>query len=81
MLVTFQAPTKAQRCAILPYSHLERSMAFGGSHPEEDSGPKSPASMLKKTLGDFLAGALYREFRKFMRIMTTFLGKTHRNPS
>ena len=26
-------------------------------------------------IGDFLAGALYREFREFMRILTTFLGK------
>ena len=32
-------------------------------------------------IGDFLAGALYREFRDFMRILTTFLGKTHKNPS
>ena len=31
--------------------------------------------------GDFLAGALYREFREVMRILTTSLGKTHRNPS
>ena len=34
--------------------------------------------LLKET---FLAGALYREFREFMRILTNFLGKTHRNPS
>ena len=32
-------------------------------------------------LENFIAGALYREFREFMRILTTFLGKTHRNPS
>ena len=32
-------------------------------------------------LETFLAGALYREFRESMRILTTFLGKTHRNPS
>ena len=32
-------------------------------------------------LETFLAGALYREFREFMRTLTTFLGKTHRNPS
>ena len=32
-------------------------------------------------VGDFLAGALYREFREFMRILPTFLGKTHKNPS
>ena len=29
----------------------------------------------------FIAGALYREFRELMRILTTFLEKTHRNPS
>ena len=47
--------------------------------------PKDPAvlkilrrSNLSET---FLAGALYREFREFMRILTAFLGKTHRNPS
>ena len=33
------------------------------------------------SFGDFLAGALYREFREFMRILTNFLGKAHRNPS
>ena len=32
-------------------------------------------------LETFSAGALYREFREFMRILTTFLGKPHRNPS
>ena len=35
----------------------------------------------KLNLETFLAGALYREIREFMRILTTFLGKTHRNPS
>ena len=34
-----------------------------------------------KSLETFLAGALYREFREVMRILTTFFGKTHRNPS
>ena len=32
-------------------------------------------------LETFLVGALYREFREVMRILTTFLGKAHRNPS
>ena len=32
-------------------------------------------------LGTFLAGALYREFREFMWILTTFLGEAVRNPS
>ena len=34
-----------------------------------------------RQLETFLAGALYREFREFRRILTNFLGKTHRNPS
>ena len=42
------------------------------------SGHKHPQT---KKLETFLAGALYREFREFMRILTTFLGKIHRNPS
>ena len=41
---------------------------------------KRPANRTANTQ-TFLAGALYREFREFMRILTTFLGKTHRNPS
>ena len=28
----------------------------------------------------FLAGALYRGYRGFMRILITFLGKIHRDP-
>ena len=36
---------------------------------------------IENFIGPFLAGALYREFLEFMRILTTFLGKTHRNPS
>ena len=32
-------------------------------------------------LETFLAGALSREFRDFMRILMTFRGKTHRDPS
>ena len=32
-------------------------------------------------LETFLVGALYRDFREYMRILTAFLGKTHRNPS
>ena len=39
------------------------------------------ATGISKQLETFLAGALYREFREFMRILTTFLGKTYRNPS
>ena len=39
-------------------------------------------TLLIVLLETFFAGALlYREFRDLMRILTTFLGKTHRNPS
>ena len=32
-------------------------------------------------LETFLPGALYWECREFMRILMTFVGKAHRNPS
>ena len=38
-------------------------------------------SKSEQKLEAFLAGALYRDFREVMRILTTFLGKTHKNPS
>ena len=39
-----------------------------------------PSHLGHTVLETFLAGALYREFREFVRILTPFLGKTHRNP-
>ena len=36
---------------------------------------------MQKLEAFFLPGALYREFRQFMRILTAFLGKTRTDPS
>ena len=52
--------------------------------PLENTGEKQHFVELFVALGHFLEtslpGALSREFREFMRILTTFLGKTHRDP-
>ena len=60
---------------------------FAGATPDMTEFFPSPFSRPLLTFADlfqsetFLAGALYRQFREFMRILTTFHGKTPRNPS
>ena len=45
-------------------------------HPKKGLFSRQRGLTLKRRLETFLAGALQREFREFVRILTTFLGKT-----
>ena len=63
-------------------NHSIASSLAVGAHAQGDREGLPEGVELIVKVGDFFSGCIEKgEFREFMRILTTFLGTTNRNPS